>query len=67
MHLDPGRFGPADIDRFHAHLAGQRTQIAVFRPSTRDWFVHESNGATTRIPWGGPGDQPVPAPFSFGF
>jgi DNA-binding transcriptional MocR family regulator len=29
MHLDPGRFGPADIDRFHAHLAGQRTQIAA--------------------------------------
>jgi len=29
VHLDPGRFGPADIDRFHAHLARQRTQIAA--------------------------------------
>jgi aspartate/methionine/tyrosine aminotransferase len=29
MQLDPGSFGPADIDRFHAHLAGQRTQIAA--------------------------------------
>ena len=28
MQLDPGSFGPADIDRFHAHLAAQRTQIA---------------------------------------
>jgi len=29
MQLDPGSFGPAGIDRFHAHLAGQRTQIAA--------------------------------------
>ena len=29
MRLDPGRFRPAGIDRFHAHLAGQRTQIAA--------------------------------------
>jgi aspartate/methionine/tyrosine aminotransferase len=29
MQLDPGSFGPAEIDRFHAHLAGQRTQIAA--------------------------------------
>jgi aspartate/methionine/tyrosine aminotransferase len=29
MQLDPDSFGPADIDRFHAHLAGQRTQIAA--------------------------------------
>jgi DNA-binding transcriptional MocR family regulator len=29
MQLDPGSFGPADIDRFHAHLARQRTQIAA--------------------------------------
>ena len=29
MQLDPGSFGPADIDRFHAHLAGQRTQLAA--------------------------------------
>jgi aspartate/methionine/tyrosine aminotransferase len=29
IQLDPASFGPADIDRFHAHLAGQRTQIAA--------------------------------------
>lgn len=29
IQLDPGSFGPADIDRVHAHLAGQRTQIAA--------------------------------------
>lgn len=29
MQLDPGSFGAADIDRFHAYLAGQRTQIAA--------------------------------------
>jgi aspartate/methionine/tyrosine aminotransferase len=28
MQLDPGTFGPADIDRFHGHLARQRTLIA---------------------------------------
>ena len=33
MQLDPGSFGPADIDRFHAHLAGQGTQVAAGR-----WF-----------------------------
>jgi aspartate/methionine/tyrosine aminotransferase len=29
MQLDPGSFGPADVARFHAHLAGQQTQIAA--------------------------------------
>ena len=29
MQLDPGSFGPAGIDRFHAHLAERRTQVAA--------------------------------------
>jgi aspartate/methionine/tyrosine aminotransferase len=28
MQLDPGTFGPQDVDRFHAYLARHRTQIA---------------------------------------
>ena len=28
LQLDPHSFGPEDIDRFHAHLARQRTQVA---------------------------------------
>jgi aspartate/methionine/tyrosine aminotransferase len=28
MQLDPGTFGPPDIDRFHTYLARHRTQIA---------------------------------------
>jgi len=33
LRLDPGAFGPGDIDRFHARLAEQRTVVA---PGT--WF-----------------------------
>ena len=29
LQLDPASFGPADVDRFHEHLARQRTQIAA--------------------------------------
>jgi hypothetical protein len=33
MRLVPGRFGPRELDRFHAYLTRERTQIA---PGT--WF-----------------------------
>jgi len=33
MRLDPGRFGPQELDRFHAYLTRERTQVA---PGT--WF-----------------------------
>jgi aspartate/methionine/tyrosine aminotransferase len=33
MQLDPGTFGPEDLDRFHAYLTRERTQVA---PGT--WF-----------------------------
>ena len=29
LQLDPSSFGPADVDRFHAHLTRQRTQVAA--------------------------------------
>ena len=29
LQLDPGSFGPQDIERFHAHLARQRTLVAL--------------------------------------
>jgi len=38
MQLDPGAFGPADIDRFHAYLAGERAQIAA-----GPWFGDSAN------------------------
>lgn len=33
-------------------------------PPTGEWFIRGENGDTTRIAWGGPGDQPVAAPFA---
>jgi hypothetical protein len=33
LQLDPGTFGPADIDRFHSYLKRERTLVA---PGT--WF-----------------------------
>ena len=38
MQLDPGAFGAADIDRFHAYLAGERAQIAA-----GPWFGDSPN------------------------
>jgi aspartate/methionine/tyrosine aminotransferase len=36
--LDPGTFGPSEIDRFHAHLARERTQVAA-----GPWFGDSAN------------------------
>ena len=41
----------------------QRSDLTVFRPSNSTWFsLHSRNGFTTSItvPWGEPGDVPVP-------
>src|SRR4051794_39729537 len=40
--------------------AGPKNQIAVYRPSTGEWFVRADDQNTTRIPFGAPGDVPVP-------
>ena len=41
-----------------------QTQIAVYRPSTGEWFIRSESGSLTGFRWGGPGDQPVAAPFA---
>ena len=38
-------------------------QLAVFRPSTREWFLRKDDGSAVVVPFGGPGDQPVPADY----
>ena len=36
------------------------TDIAVFRPTTGEWFIRaSSNGALTTLSWGGSGDVPT--------
>ena len=41
-----------------------RTQIAVYRPGTGEWFIRTESGGLASFQWGGPGDQPVAAPFA---
>jgi aspartate/methionine/tyrosine aminotransferase len=38
VQLDPGSYGPEDIDRFHAHLAAERVQVAA-----GPWFGDSAN------------------------
>jgi putative transposon-encoded protein len=38
-------------------------QIAVFRPSTREWVVRSADGSESKTQFGDPGDQPVPADY----
>jgi hypothetical protein len=40
-----------------------RAQIAVYRPPTRQWLLRGEDGSPTVIPFGGPGDLPVPADY----
>ena len=41
-----------------------RADIAVFRPSTGEWFIiNSTNGAVTQQPFGARGDLPVPRDF----
>lgn len=35
-------------------------QLAVFRPTTAEWFIRTPLGDTLRVPFGQPGDMPVP-------
>src|SRR5438270_12667390 len=43
--------------------AATKNQIAVFRPSTGEWFVRHDDGSATPIAFGGAGDMPVPADY----
>ena len=42
-----------------------KTDVAVFRPSTGQWFIIRSSGGTMGQTWGAAslGDQPVPADY----
>jgi hypothetical protein len=40
-------------------LAAQRAQLAVFRPSTGEWFIRADDGTVTSISFGAPDDVPV--------
>jgi hypothetical protein len=42
-------------------------QVAIFRPSTSEWWLRNDNGSATRIVFGGRGDQPIPAIFAIRF
>jgi hypothetical protein len=44
-------------------LSAGATKIAVFRPSTAEWFLRETGGGTTRRQYGAPGDLPIPADY----
>jgi serine protease AprX len=39
------------------------TPITVFRPSSREWFLLEPDGAAGVVQFGGPDDEPVPADY----
>lgn len=36
---------------------------AVFRPATQEWLLRGPTGAATTVPFGGAGDQPLPAEY----
>jgi hypothetical protein len=48
---------PADYD------GDQRADVAVFRPSTGDWWVLLASGGMASYQWGATGDVPVPADY----
>jgi serine protease AprX len=42
---------------------GTPNRLAVFRPSTREWFVRNLSGQSTIVQFGGPEDQALPADY----
>jgi Tol biopolymer transport system component len=39
------------------------TRIAIFRPTTHQWFARDDDGTTSFVQFGGPGDLPAPADY----
>ena len=55
----PSRRPPTD------YTGDGRSDYAVWRPSTGEWWVRDAaNGAVTRLPWGTNGDRPVPGDYT---
>lgn len=40
-----------------------RARIAVFRPNTGEWFLRGEDGSAVVVPFGAPGDVPLPADY----
>src|SRR5436309_15544457 len=40
--------------------AAPRHQIAIFRPATGEWYIRQDDGSRLLIPFGIPGDLPLP-------
>jgi hypothetical protein len=54
-----------DVPVFADYDADGRSDRAVYRPSTGEWFIAYSSGGARTVQWGSPSnqDQPVPADF----
>jgi Tol biopolymer transport system component len=54
-----------DVPVFADYDADGRSDAAVYRPSTGEWFIDYSSGGARTVQWGSPAnqDQPVPADF----
>jgi hypothetical protein len=69
--VPPVKFGVQGITGGDVPLRGnydgdQKADIAVFRPSTREWFwVNSSDGSLGVQQWGDAGDTPLPNFFTF--
>lgn len=58
--------GTGDIPLRGNYDGDQKADIAVFRPSTREWFwINSSNGTLGVQQWGDATDQPLPSFFTF--
>lgn len=61
-----GGFVGGDIPLRGNYDGDQKADIAVFRPSTREWFwINSSNGSLGIQQWGDAGDTPLPNFFNF--
>jgi Tol biopolymer transport system component len=61
-NLVPGDTNGAwDLFVIERTLAPFPARVAVFRPSTREWYLRNLDGTIQLIQFGGPGDLPVPA------
>jgi hypothetical protein len=59
------QFGGIGDQPVPADYFGQgRAQIAVFCPSTGQWFLRAEDGSAEEILWGALGDLPVPGHYA---